>query len=72
MKLKVDVNEKLTSVGAPQAQSEGAATLPQPSSKSNNPSTIIPTSTGYINGGFQSQLIAFICLTAAMLLEINI
>ncbi|MFQ6632697.1 hypothetical protein Gotur_009026 [Gossypium turneri] len=28
LKLKVDVDEKLTSAGAPQAQSEGAATLP--------------------------------------------
>ncbi|KAG8484754.1 hypothetical protein CXB51_023632 [Gossypium anomalum] len=72
MKLKVDVDEKSTTVGAPQAQSEGAATLQQPSSKSNNLSTVIPTSTGYINGGFQSQLIASICLTAAMLLEINV
>lgn len=72
MKLKVDVHEKSTSVGVPEAQPEGAATLPQPSSKSDNSSTVIPTSTGYINGGFQSQLIAFICLTAATLLEINV
>ncbi|XWS47717.1 hypothetical protein CRYUN_Cryun13aG0008200 [Craigia yunnanensis] len=67
MKLQVNVEDDKTSstVGAPEAQP--GATLPQPSSKSNNPSTVIPTSSGYIIGGIQSLVIAFICLTATKL-----
>ncbi|XVE63837.1 hypothetical protein DITRI_Ditri07aG0053000 [Diplodiscus trichospermus] len=67
MKLQVNVEDNQTSstVAAPQAQP--GATLPQPSSKSNNPSAVIPSSRGYTNGGTESLIIAFLCLTARML-----
>ncbi|XWS60149.1 hypothetical protein CRYUN_Cryun07bG0009800 [Craigia yunnanensis] len=76
MKLQVNVEDDKTSstVGAPEAQPgaklpQPGATLPQPgaSSKSNNPSTVIPTSSGYIIDGIESLIIAFLCLTATKL-----
>ncbi|XP_022738746.1 blue copper protein-like [Durio zibethinus] len=68
MRLQVNVEGDQTSstVGAPEAQP--GTTLQQPASKTNNPTTVIPTSSGYIIGGIQSLIIAFLCLTATMLL----
>ncbi|XP_022737365.1 uncharacterized protein LOC111290341 [Durio zibethinus] len=67
MKLQVNVEGDQTSstVGAPEAQP--GTTLPQPASKNNNPSIVIPTSSGYIIGGIQCLIIALLCLTATML-----
>ncbi|XVF54885.1 hypothetical protein PTKIN_Ptkin05aG0216600 [Pterospermum kingtungense] len=69
MKLRVNVKEDQTSstVAAPEAQP--GATLPRTSSKTSNPSTVIlPTSNGYIVGGIESLIIAFLCLTTTMLI----
>ncbi|XVF49440.1 hypothetical protein PTKIN_Ptkin04bG0012200 [Pterospermum kingtungense] len=67
MKLQVNVEDDKTAstVAAPEAQP--GATIPQPSSKSNNPSTVIPTSSGFAIGGADGLVIAFLCLTATKL-----
>ncbi|OMO52247.1 Plastocyanin-like protein [Corchorus olitorius] len=72
MKLQVDVQDDQanSTVGAPQAQ-PGAA-LPQPSSKSNNPSTVIPTSNGFVIGGTGLFVIPFLSLIATMLILVKI
>ena len=67
MKLQVKVEDDQTSSTIDAPETQPGATLPQPSSKRNNPSIVIPTSSGYIIGGIESLIMAFICLTAAML-----
>ncbi|XVF49446.1 hypothetical protein PTKIN_Ptkin04bG0012700 [Pterospermum kingtungense] len=66
-KLQVNVEDDKTAstVGAPEAQP--GATLPQPASKSNNPSTVIPTSRAFAIGGTDTLVVAFLCLTATKL-----
>lgn len=70
MKLQAYVEDNKTystAADAPEAQPEPEATLPQPSSKSNNPSAVIPTSTGFTIGGTDAFVIPFLCLTATKL-----
>ncbi|KAK6250392.1 hypothetical protein QUC31_007908 [Theobroma cacao] len=68
MKLQVNVedDQASTTAGAPEAQP--GATFRQPSSKSNNPSTVIPTSSGFVVGGIGSLVIALLHLMATMLI----
>ncbi|MBA0761678.1 hypothetical protein Gotri_024292 [Gossypium trilobum] len=70
MKLQVNVLEddkKSATVGAPEAQPQPQATIPKPSSKTNNPSsTATPSSDGFINGGIGSLIIAFLFMVSTM------
>lgn len=70
MKLQVSVPEddkKSVTVSAPEAQPEPQATIPTPSSKTNNSSsTVTPSSDGFINGGIGSLTIAFLFMVSTM------
>ncbi|XVF08534.1 hypothetical protein REPUB_Repub07fG0011100 [Reevesia pubescens] len=73
LKLKVNVegnNQTSSTVGAPKAAQPGT-TLPQPSSKSNNPATVIPTSNAYNIHGIESLAIAFLCSMVATMLHLG-
>ncbi|KAG6791503.1 hypothetical protein POTOM_000624 [Populus tomentosa] len=67
MKLQVNVEDNHANppIGAPQAQPAGG-TLTQPSSKSNNPASAIPTSAGSVYGGRDCIVMAFLGFVATM------
>jgi hypothetical protein len=67
MKLQVNVDDNQANppIGAPQAQPAGG-TLTQPSSKSNNPASVIPTSVGSVYGGRDCIVMAFLGFVATM------
>ena len=67
MKLQVNVEDNHANppIGAPQAQPAGGA-LTQPSSKSNNPASAIPTSAGSVYGGRDCIVMAFLGFVATM------
>ncbi|CAK7335871.1 unnamed protein product [Dovyalis caffra] len=72
MKLQVNVegNKANSPIGSPRAQPGG--TLSQPSSKSNNPASVIPTSAGFAYGGRDSIVMAFIGSVATMLWVVQV
>ncbi|KAE8736143.1 hypothetical protein F3Y22_tig00000136pilonHSYRG00003 [Hibiscus syriacus] len=66
MKLQVNVEDdkKSSPVGSPGAQ---PGTTTQPSSKNNDSATVIPSSDGFINGGFRSLIITFLFMVSKSL-----
>ncbi|KAG6788130.1 hypothetical protein POTOM_004184 [Populus tomentosa] len=67
MKLQVNVEDNHANppTGAPQAQPAGG-TVTQPSSKSNNPASVTPTSAGSVYGGRECIVMAFLGFVATM------
>ncbi|KAI9162607.1 hypothetical protein LWI28_028904 [Acer negundo] len=65
MKLQVNVegDDQASPTGAPQTQPE--ASLPQPSSKSNNPAALVPSSSS-ISGRDNSVFLAFLCFMSTV------
>ncbi|KAJ4846491.1 hypothetical protein Tsubulata_039977, partial [Turnera subulata] len=72
MKLQVNVesNGANSPVAAPEAQ-PGDNTVTNPSSKSNNPSSVVPTSSGFIYSERDSLVVAIPGLVAAILLMLQ-
>uniref|UniRef100_A0A2P2PKG5 Phytocyanin domain-containing protein n=1 Tax=Rhizophora mucronata TaxID=61149 RepID=A0A2P2PKG5_RHIMU len=68
LKVKVEGNQTSPPVGAPQAQPQTQGTVKQPSSKSNNP--VIPTSAGFVHGGWDSLQMAFLSFVAMTMLVV--
>ncbi|KAF8380596.1 hypothetical protein HHK36_028084 [Tetracentron sinense] len=74
MKLQVDVNADTATSPAsapqPSAMEQGGpsstSSFPHPSSKKNNPSAIVPASTGFIHGMRDSLFVAFIIIIVAL------
>ncbi|GMI75670.1 hypothetical protein like AT5G07475 [Hibiscus trionum] len=69
MKLLVNAEDDQTSstVGAPEAQPQARDTTPKSSSKNNDPTTVIPSSDGFINGGIEALIIAILFMASATL-----
>ncbi|KAF8412459.1 hypothetical protein HHK36_000423 [Tetracentron sinense] len=69
MKLQVNVNEDTATspANAPRASEGNPSSLPRPSSKNNNPSDTIPASTGFVYGGRDSLVVAFLSIAATLL-----
>ncbi|GMJ13670.1 hypothetical protein like AT5G07475 [Hibiscus trionum] len=71
MKLQVNVegDRASSTVGAPEAQPQPRDTTPNPSSKNNDPTTVIPSSDGFTNGGIGSLILilAFLFMASTAL-----